>query len=327
MRRIPMFVRIWARCCHLPRGTWSRRGRNRRADSSRRCRAIPVVEPCRRRSRTGCRRRPSLSTLVAEPVTAATSSSLAPCVVAVGRRSRWRPPGVGPCRARPRHADLRVVGDLPGRCGPRRTVATSSTSNDCPPGPWTRRAATTTELLAELGCAATRCSAWVRRPGAGAGVEAVGRRRRCRWTGRGSRSSPTSRRAIERPGAPGERRDPGGAGRVAAGAGARTDDLIHVMLSEGVGSGTGRRGRLHGGSTGTVGELGHLRVVADGWAAGRREASRDRRRQTGAGSALAHTRGLSVRSRSSSTPRSRAIAGRSGCSPNAGHGVGAPAGV
>jgi predicted NBD/HSP70 family sugar kinase len=77
------------------------------------------------------------------------------------------------------------------------------------------------------------------------------------------------------------------------GAGAGTDDLVYVMLSEGVGSGMVLRGRLHGGSTGTAGELGHLRVVADGrvcrcGARGCLETVVGKRALV---SALAHTRG------------------------------------
>ena len=72
-----------------------------------------------------------------------------------------------------------------------------------------------------------------------------------------------------------------------------TDDLVYVMLSEGVGSGMVLRGRLHGGSTGTAGELGHLRVVADGHvcrcgARGCLETVVGKRALV---SALAHTRG------------------------------------
>jgi predicted NBD/HSP70 family sugar kinase len=48
------------------------------------------------------------------------------------------------------------------------------------------------------------------------------------------------------------------------GAGAGVDDLVYVMLSEGVGSGLVIGGRLHHGAHGTAGELGHLPVVADG---------------------------------------------------------------
>jgi predicted NBD/HSP70 family sugar kinase len=45
------------------------------------------------------------------------------------------------------------------------------------------------------------------------------------------------------------------------GAGAGVDDLVYVMLGEGVGSGLVLGGRLHTGATGTAGELGHLSVV------------------------------------------------------------------
>jgi predicted NBD/HSP70 family sugar kinase len=48
------------------------------------------------------------------------------------------------------------------------------------------------------------------------------------------------------------------------GAGVGTDDLLYVMLSEGVGAGLVLRSRLHRGATGTAGEFGHLPVVADG---------------------------------------------------------------
>ena len=77
------------------------------------------------------------------------------------------------------------------------------------------------------------------------------------------------------------------------GAGAGTDDLLYVMLSEGVGAGIVLGGRLHDGSTGTAGELGHLRVVADGrvcrcGARGCLETVVGKRALV---SALAHTRG------------------------------------
>ncbi|WGL50741.1 ROK family transcriptional regulator [Nocardioides sp. BP30] len=48
------------------------------------------------------------------------------------------------------------------------------------------------------------------------------------------------------------------------GAGAGVDDLVYVMLGDGVGSGLVLGGRLHTGSSGTAGELGHLPVVSDG---------------------------------------------------------------
>jgi len=48
------------------------------------------------------------------------------------------------------------------------------------------------------------------------------------------------------------------------GAGAAVDDLVYVMLGEGVGCGLVLGGRLHTGASGTAGELGHLRVVSDG---------------------------------------------------------------
>jgi predicted NBD/HSP70 family sugar kinase len=48
------------------------------------------------------------------------------------------------------------------------------------------------------------------------------------------------------------------------GAGAGVDDLLYVMLSEGVGAGLVLGGRLHQGATGAAGELGHVTVAADG---------------------------------------------------------------
>jgi len=80
------------------------------------------------------------------------------------------------------------------------------------------------------------------------------------------------------------------------GAGAAVDDLIYVMLGEGVGSGLVLGGRLHTGSSGTAGELGHLRVVADGkvcrcGARGCLETVVSRRALV---SALAHTLGASA---------------------------------
>ncbi|HVU93539.1 MAG TPA: ROK family transcriptional regulator, partial [Jatrophihabitans sp.] len=48
------------------------------------------------------------------------------------------------------------------------------------------------------------------------------------------------------------------------GAGAGADDLIYVMLSEGVGAGLVLGGRLHTGATGAAGELGHVTVAPDG---------------------------------------------------------------
>jgi predicted NBD/HSP70 family sugar kinase len=48
------------------------------------------------------------------------------------------------------------------------------------------------------------------------------------------------------------------------GAGAGVDDLVYVMLGEGVGCGLVLGGRLHTGATGMAGELGHLLVDPDG---------------------------------------------------------------
>lgn len=48
------------------------------------------------------------------------------------------------------------------------------------------------------------------------------------------------------------------------GAGNGFDDLVYVMLGEGVGSGLILGGRLHTGASGMAGELGHLPVVPDG---------------------------------------------------------------
>lgn len=48
------------------------------------------------------------------------------------------------------------------------------------------------------------------------------------------------------------------------GAGSGVDDLVYVMLGEGVGSGLILGGRLYTGATGTAGELGHLAMVSDG---------------------------------------------------------------
>jgi predicted NBD/HSP70 family sugar kinase len=48
------------------------------------------------------------------------------------------------------------------------------------------------------------------------------------------------------------------------GAGAAVDDMVYVMLGEGVGSGLILGGRLYTGASGTAGELGHLTVVRDG---------------------------------------------------------------
>ncbi|GAB7004696.1 ROK family transcriptional regulator [Nocardioides sp. AN3] len=48
------------------------------------------------------------------------------------------------------------------------------------------------------------------------------------------------------------------------GAGAGVDDLVYVMLGEGVGCGLILGGRLHTGASGMAGELGHLSVVSDG---------------------------------------------------------------
>ncbi|WP_081795423.1 ROK family protein [Nocardioides sp. URHA0020] len=48
------------------------------------------------------------------------------------------------------------------------------------------------------------------------------------------------------------------------GAGTAVDDLVYVMLGEGVGCGLVLGGRVHVGASGTAGELGHLPVVADG---------------------------------------------------------------
>ncbi|MGN6608046.1 MAG: ROK family transcriptional regulator, partial [Jatrophihabitans sp.] len=48
------------------------------------------------------------------------------------------------------------------------------------------------------------------------------------------------------------------------GAGAGADDLVYVMLSEGVGAGLVIGGRLHQGASGAAGELGHVTVVPGG---------------------------------------------------------------
>ncbi|MDH2414404.1 ROK family transcriptional regulator [Nocardioides sp. CER19] len=48
------------------------------------------------------------------------------------------------------------------------------------------------------------------------------------------------------------------------GAGNGVDDLVYVMLGEGVGCGLILGGRLHTGASGMAGELGHLAVVPDG---------------------------------------------------------------
>lgn len=48
------------------------------------------------------------------------------------------------------------------------------------------------------------------------------------------------------------------------GAGTGVEDLVHVMLGEGVGCGLVLGGRLHTGATGAAGELGHLPVDPDG---------------------------------------------------------------
>jgi predicted NBD/HSP70 family sugar kinase len=49
------------------------------------------------------------------------------------------------------------------------------------------------------------------------------------------------------------------------GAGRGVDDLVYVMLSDGVGAGLILGGRLYEGATGTSGELGHVTVAADGY--------------------------------------------------------------
>jgi predicted NBD/HSP70 family sugar kinase len=48
------------------------------------------------------------------------------------------------------------------------------------------------------------------------------------------------------------------------GAAAEADDLIYVMLSEGVGAGLILQGRLYEGDAGAAGELGHVTVAPDG---------------------------------------------------------------
>jgi predicted NBD/HSP70 family sugar kinase len=48
------------------------------------------------------------------------------------------------------------------------------------------------------------------------------------------------------------------------GAGVGADDLVYVMLSEGVGAGLVLGGRLHQGATGAAGELGHVTVAPTG---------------------------------------------------------------
>lgn len=80
------------------------------------------------------------------------------------------------------------------------------------------------------------------------------------------------------------------------GAGAGVDDLVYVMLGEGVGCGLVLGGRVHTGSSGTAGELGHLLVDPDGQvcrcgARGCLETAVSKRALV---SALAHTRGPDV---------------------------------
>lgn len=80
------------------------------------------------------------------------------------------------------------------------------------------------------------------------------------------------------------------------GAGAGMDDLVYVMLGEGVGCGLVLSGRLHTGATGTAGELGHLLVDPDGQvcrcgARGCLETVVSKRALV---AALAHTRGPAV---------------------------------
>jgi predicted NBD/HSP70 family sugar kinase len=78
------------------------------------------------------------------------------------------------------------------------------------------------------------------------------------------------------------------------GAGTAVDDLVYVMLGEGVGCGLVLGGRLHTGASGTAGELGHLPVVSAGkicrcGARGCLETVVSKRALV---SALSHTRGL-----------------------------------
>lgn len=81
------------------------------------------------------------------------------------------------------------------------------------------------------------------------------------------------------------------------GAGAAVDDLVYVMLGEGVGCGLVLGGRLHTGASGTAGELGHLPVVSNGkicrcGARGCLETVVSKRALV---SALSHTMGLEAR--------------------------------
>src|SRR5688500_7360093 len=56
----------------------------------------------------------------------------------------------------------------------------------------------------------------------------------------------------------------GARGEVSVGAGRGLADVIYVMMSAGVGAGLVLGGRLHHGSTGIAGELGHVQVRVDG---------------------------------------------------------------
>jgi predicted NBD/HSP70 family sugar kinase len=161
------------------------------------------------------------------------------------------------------HADLRVV--VTSLDGAVRAERRHVLDVDHQPARSLDRAATTiTELLAELHVVADKVL------GLGVAVSAP-------VLGSSSLASPPMLldwgevdivqrlgRAIDTPVHLGNDATLGALAEWRLGAGARTNDLVYVMLSEGVGSGMVLRGRLHGGSTGTAGEIGHLPVVADG---------------------------------------------------------------
>lgn len=81
------------------------------------------------------------------------------------------------------------------------------------------------------------------------------------------------------------------------GAGTAVDDLVYVMLGEGVGCGLVLGGRLHTGASGTAGELGHLPVVSDGkiCRCGSRGCLETVVSKRALVSALAHTMGLEAK--------------------------------
>jgi predicted NBD/HSP70 family sugar kinase len=83
-----------------------------------------------------------------------------------------------------------------------------------------------------------------------------------RWSGVAAATE--LRRRLELPVVADNDANAGALGEAALGAGRRAQDLIYVKVTSGIGAGVIVRGGLHRGAGGRAGELGHVRVRADG---------------------------------------------------------------